>query len=334
MDEDAVARSTLAGGLATPVARWACYFMLGSWCLLVLLKGELSFGHTGAIVAAAAGTAAAMIVTIQQPRRLTRLEAGLVVGLCVCGAGAALAASPEVTNLLLFNTISHVVLLLIPRGNVAPGLVGWALVIAYGLFWALPRDPGLLALAELLSIPLGALAGCLLWRYVVVEITRRQIAGRSAVAASQERSARTLAGVQASRNQLRGFRDVARPVLEDLVRGHPIDDDMRARLAQAEAEIRDRIRVPQMRHPLVTQRVGELRALGVTVVLLGEPDPELIGGDLAEALVRLLGDVVAGRVTIRCLPHGREARLSVVIAGGDDTRQVQFAADGSTLTRQ
>lgn len=334
MDEEAIARSTLAGGLATPIARWACVFMLGSWCVASLLRGALALPQTGPLLAVAAGMAGAMLITIQRPRRLTRLESAAVVGLSLCAAVATLASAEEVKSLLLFNTVAHVVLLLIPRGNVVPGIGGWALVMAYGLAWALPHNAGFLATAEFVSIPLAALPGCLLWRYVVVEITRRQLAGRSAMALAEERAARTLEVVAASRSQLRGFRDVAQPVLEEIVGGAPLDEPMRLRLATAEAQIRDRIRVPQLQHPELAERIRELRGLGVTVVLLGEPEPVVIGDDMAVALVDLLRDVTEGRVTVRCLPPGRPVRISAVIAGVSETVQVHLAADGTMITQQ
>ena len=123
------------------------------------------------------------------------------------------------------------------------------------------------------------------------------------------------------------------PVLERVADGEPIDEELRIELTHAEAAVRDRIRVPHLQHPLLVAEISRLRRLGVAVVLLGEsssPD-QLVEDRLAEACRALIAPVASGRVTIRALPAGRPAALSVVIHAGDEAAHAQWAADGTPV---
>ena len=170
-------------------------------------------------------------------------------------------------------------------------------------------------------------------RAVGREVAHRGEAARSGLArrAHEEALAR-------SRRELAQIELEARPLLERLAAGEPIDDGVRADLEVAEATIRDRIRSPLLQHPALTPELARLRRGGVHVLLLGEvPDDggphEPMAGPLAAAVVRELADAEpGGSVVIRRLPDG--GAVSVVVRGASTTRQVQLSVDGTVLARR
>jgi hypothetical protein len=185
---------------------------------------------------------------------------------------------------------------------------------------------------------LSALLAGVLWqlmfrRAVGREVAHRTEAGRSALARRAHEEA-----LERARRELAQIEIEARPLLERLAAGEPIDDGVRAALEVAEATIRDRIRSPLLQHPVLAPQLARLRRGGVHVLLLGEvPDDgeqhAPMSGALADAVARELADAEpGGSVVIRRLPDGDA--VSVVVRGASTTRQVQLSADGTVLARR
>ncbi len=94
----------------------------------------------------------------------------------------------------------------------------------------------------------------------------------------------------------------------------------------AEAAVRGRICAPHLQHPVLVATISRLRKQGVSVVVLGEVSlpGQTIGTGLAEGICRLIAPVTPGRVTIRTLPPGRAAAVSVAVQGVAGSEQVLF----------
>lgn len=332
MDET-VSRYTLAGGLATTAARWACLFLLVNGIVRLWLQGEAWPLRPEGVAAALAMGVACLLLTSPDPRPLERREVVLLMALALFATVMILELAPGVGQIPAFNAAMHLVALLLPRGNPRAGLLGSSLVLGYGFAWALPHGSGLLPMIEMMSIPVGTVVACVVWRHVLRLITGRQVASRDAASIALERAAAATEAAEASRAEFRDIREAARAPLAAIAAGAPLEASLRAQLQQTEAAIRDRIRAPQLQHQALVAEIASLRRRGVTVVLLGEPasGSETIGDTLAHGVADAIRAVRSGRVTIRSLPPGREVSLSVVISEGDAAQQLRFASDGRQL---
>ncbi len=190
----------------------------------------------------------------------------------------------------------------------------------------------------MVAIPLSALLVGVLWQLMFRRAVGREVAHRGEAARSGLARRAHEEALARSRRELAQIELEARPLLERLAAGEPIDDGVRADLEVAEATIRDRIRSPLLQHPALTPELARLRRGGVHVLLLGEvPDDggphEPMAGPLAAAVVRELADAEpGGSVVIRRLPDG--GAVSVVVRGASTTRQVQLSVDGTVLARR
>jgi hypothetical protein len=240
-----------------------------------------------------------------------------------------------VRDLWALDFAAYLATFLIVRGNVVAGAIGSVLVLALAAVWAWPRQPSPQEWAVLLGIPIGCVFAASAWRLVLRWIVRQQRMHRSNTARAAERAEADAEALAATRAELRQISAQVIPLLERIVRAEPVDDAMRAALAFTEAGIRDRIRAPQLNHPELVATIGSLRRRSVEVVLLGEPGagPPQASHALVAAIKAAIAPVSTGRVTIRTLPAGRAAAVSVVIADADAATHLQFASNGMLLAR-
>jgi hypothetical protein len=327
--------ATSAGGLGTRAARWAFLFVLACGALQGLADRSLLEAPLLWSAALAVAGAGALALTTPGARHLSpALAAGTVASAGVV-AVVALWSAPEVRNLWALDFAAYLATFLIVRGNVVAGAFGSVLVPALGAAWAWPHQPSSQEWALLLGIPIGCIFAASAWRLVLRWIVRQQRLHRSNSARAAERAEADAEALAATRGELEQIGAQVIPLLERLARGEPVDEAMRAALAFTEAGIRDRIRTPQLNHPELVATIEALRRRSVEVVLLGEPgagSPQ-VPDALAAAIRTAIAPVRSGRVTVRSLPAGRTAAVSVVIADADSATHLQFAPSGALLVR-
>lgn len=327
--------STRAGGLGTPAARWVLVFVWASGVWLSVAAGSLQLSDRLDVGAYLAGLVGALIVTTPGSRPLGRVGALSVPLLALALAVVALSRAPSTTAVWGLHFATYLVALLIVRGNVVAGALGSAAVIGSAIIDGLLEPLPAAGWAPLLSIPLGSVAAAIAWRLVLRHIVRQERAHRSDAARARHLVAADAEAIADAQRHLDGIRGEAGPLLDRLTLGECIDAELRTALTRAEATIRDGISAPGLHHPLLTAELARLRDRGVTVVLLGEawPTDQVVGTDLAQQVVRLTADVTAGRITVRCLPAGQPAVLSVVRPTATGTEQIKLARNGRILSR-
>lgn len=327
--------ATSAGGLGTRAARWAFLFVLACGALQGLADGTLAEAPLMWAATLAVAGVGVLALTTPGAQHLSPALACGTVATAGLVAVAALWSAPEVRDLWALDFAAYLATFLIVRGNVVAGAIGSTLVPALAAVWAWPREPSPQEWALLLGIPIGCVFAASAWRLVLRWIVRRQRMHRSNTARAAERAEADAEALAATRAELRQISAQVIPLLERIVRGEPVDDAMRAALAFTEAGIRDRIRAPQLNHPELVATIGSLRRRSVEVVLLGEPGagPPRASHALVAAIKAAIAPVSTGRVTIRTLPAGRAAAVSVVIADADAATHLQFASNGTLLVR-
>lgn len=327
--------ATSAGGLGTPAARWAFLFGLACGALQGLVDGSLAAAPLVWAATLAAAFLGVLALTTPGAHHLTPPVAGCTVAIAGAVAVAALWSSPGVTDLWALDFAAYLATFLIVRGNVVAGVIGSALVPGMAALWAWPRQPSPQEWALLLGIPIGCFFAAAAWRLVLRRIVVRERVHRGEAARAAEHAEADAEALAATRAELAEISAQVGPLLERIAAGEPVDDDLRARLTFTEAGVRDRIRAPHLSHPDLVAAIEALRRRGVDVVLLGEDSggSRQLSDALANAIAAAIAPVRAGRVTVRRLPEGRPAAVSVVTSNTDIAAHLQFSESGTLLVR-
>ncbi|WP_040797318.1 hypothetical protein [Nocardia higoensis] len=145
----------------------------------------------------------------------------------------------------------------------------------------------------------------------------------------------TMAAENAERDrQLAELDKVARPMLERIAGGGDLASAERLECRLLEAELRDRLRAPQ----LATEKIGRAarvaRARGVEVVLLDDGGfggvPRTVREQVFELAAAELTAATGGTVTIRVLPPGRRLLATVLVDGDQVDRRTDIDREGQT----
>lgn len=153
---------------------------------------------------------------------------------------------------------------------------------------------------------------------------------RSAVDAAATDAAR-----QVRRARVAELANVAVPLLQKIAQGGPLSAADRMDFAIAEAQLRDSVRARSLAVPAVESAASAARRRGIDVILLDDRGKAIEDGETLERIVRAVVDVldtrVAGRVTVRLQPAGREAAVTIVASHDDDAVRLTLGQDGRPL---
>lgn len=128
------------------------------------------------------------------------------------------------------------------------------------------------------------------------------------------------------RNALADIGELAREPLSALAAGKEITQEMHEEIKLVEARIRDSIRFPQFCNAAFQDAVDSARRRGATVHIVGECDSQWqVTPECAETLTRWVSKVGDGSITIRVMPPGRDATISVVITEGAFSERVYLS---------
>ena len=191
--------------------------------------------------------------------------------------------------------------LLVARGNRVIGGVSSAIAVLGASAWGIATGQSLHDIVTLLALPI--MAALLGWLWTLgaswLSARTRQLSDEQAVAIAAAAASRRIE--LEVRNQMAAISKVARPRLEAIVRGEPLNKATRRRLTATEGHIRDRIRVPRLHLAPLQDTVWNARLRGVEVTLIDsnatseQPLPSEVLGTLSALLAR----TEAEKVTIR-----------------------------------
>ncbi|WP_067853867.1 hypothetical protein [Nocardia shimofusensis] len=143
----------------------------------------------------------------------------------------------------------------------------------------------------------------------------------------------TLAAENAERDrQLAELDKVARPMLERIAEGADLDPGEREQCRLLEAELRDRLRAPQLATDEIGRAARIARSRGVEVVLLDDGGFAGVARTVREQVFALaveeLTAAECGTVTIRVLPPARRLLATVLVDGGSVDRRTDIDREG------
>lgn len=238
----------------------------------------------------------------------------------ICGAVAAgLLGAPFEVGHLWFAGASAFLLTALsfrrrPITAAAGGLLVSAMLVLNGVVEGAPS----IMITAIAVRPLGVICFAVGLTFAVRALLRR--IGEDLTAAEAE-SARE-AWARSAREELAArageVRELVDEILERVASETPLTDQDRARAAALEGRLRDRIRAGRLAVEPLLVAAGRARERGVDVLLLDDREEDLPERfDLALAATGLVAacDRAREQVTVRLLPAGRSAVLSLVVDG-------------------
>lgn len=326
---------TDAAGLGARAAR---YTLIAVWALGIcsrLLAGVPSGSAPVLTVSSLLALLSTVLVTAPGSRTLPTLSAVAAAIPAYLSAGLVLLVLPPSGEVWEFNFPTYLLALLMVRGNMREGGCGGLLVLVTGAVAAISAGVGPAETAEFLALPTLALIVALIWARALAAAVKQERADLSAARVAELESAATEAAIAADRAFIAEVRSEAEPVLR-LIRGGEVIDDALARdIAVAEGSIRDRLRSPLLRHPLIDTSVRRARQRRVDILLLGSDasNQSAPSDSLARAVAELIDAVDTGSVTVRALPPGRGAAMSVLVESGGVLQRSLLGAEGDLVGR-
>jgi len=210
--------------------------------------------------------------------------------------------------------------------------LGMALMTGITVAWGAASGRGALAGALMLDTHVGILLVATLFA-VTLRSTARRIASleRRQLRASAEQ-AQSAAAEEIRRTRAAELARAAVPELERIARGGPFTDAERERFVLTEAALRDSVRGRALMAPGVVAAAAGARSRGVSITILDDRGALPADGDAVEritsACIGALSAAESGRVTLRLVPAGREATLTIVAVDGDHVSRVTLGPDG------
>ncbi|MFV0434345.1 MAG: hypothetical protein ACK5LO_10225 [Leucobacter sp.] len=330
---DLTAAGTQAAGLGTRGARYTLItvWALGIWS--TLLQSALDEYLLQLVLASALQLVAVLLLTFPGGRRLRfPLGVGCAATALLAGALVLYTASPEEDS-WPFNFAAYLLALLTTRGNIREGIGGGFLLLAAGLVFGIAAGASPAELFAFLILPVIAFTIGIVWRIALSSAVARERAHLTE--AELARLAAEAAEAATARDQglIGGVRAEAGPALEEIWRGQEIGDPEALRFAALAEGIRDQIRSPSLRHPLLDGSIRAARGRGVRVLLLGSESAgdHRLGDALAIAVAETIAPVARGSVTIRAIPQGQRAAISVLVSEAGSARRSSFDHDGALL---
>lgn len=309
-----------ATGLDTLAARLALLFVCA--CSIIdaaIDRYWVSDSWLVPSISVLAACAAALTLTRAEDRPLTHRSAGFVVGCALFVGVAVLGGVSDPGEVWMFNYASYLVALLVVRGNPWWGTLGAGAVVMLGIGWCVHTGQPWTGYPSLLGVPVMALTCGWLIRVTLrwIVSAERRHRTEAAMARLRDRAARSAADT--FERELNLVRDRAEPLLTRIARGDHLTPQLLAQISSAEAEVRDRIRAPQLQHPGLSAAIAQRRAAGESVTLVarqGEATPVVSDG-VAAAVVAFLAEQPLGSAVIRASGAQGRNQVTVVVTAPD-----------------
>lgn len=321
--------------LGMPAARWTFVTVWALGALGEMLQGRFRVTNVVDWAIHDLLLIAVLLLTARGTSILPRRYAWALVTVSFAAALLSAVEAQNVGEMWRYSFATFIVALMVGRGNMAIGIVGGVANIAVGVAVTLSHRAAAEDALAMVGPPAVALAVGVLWRLILERAVREEREHRGK--AARARLAGEIADESAHRNrrELAEIYTAAGPLLRRISRGDEIDAATRTTLAEVEGSLRDRIRSPRLRHPVVIDAVAAARRRGVRVVMLGEylEQGETLGEAVAEVLAQHIRRVREGSITVRGIPDGRKGAVSMLVETGEYTQRVLFDADGSVIER-
>lgn len=311
-------RSAASSGLDGLPARAALMFVWVTGVVHGIIVGV--FAQDVVLIVAAYVLAVCAAAAITSPPR-GRLPLGPSIAVLACSAAIAtiVLTSPDVdTTVWLFDFASYPVALLIPRGRALLGGIGVGVLLGAATLWALTTAQPDPSWGRIVSGPLVGGAIGFAWMGTLRRIVARETRARTALERAELRSSAALAAARTFQRELARVAEESDAALREIAGAETLDEDAIRRISVVEGRIRDRLRAADLSHRRVSAGIDAARERGIAVLLIGSGGGRGIGDGLADRILEQLATPGLQSLTVRRLPPGRAAAVSVMgqTAGG------------------
>lgn len=218
-------------------------------------------------------------------------------------------------------------------------LLGWATggaMVVVTLIWAQLSGHGALWGLRLLQSQIALMAVATLFGAALRRTSSRinELTQRSVSASAVAASANAAREVRVQRSA--ELASTAVPLLQRIVQDTEFSDSDRAQFATVEAHLRDGVRGRSLLLPEVVDAAAAARSRGVEVTLLDDRGSALPSERamslICARVVTELNRASGGAVTVRLLPAGRDAAVTVVARKGEATTRLTLTGEGAVAS--
>ena len=215
------------------------------------------------------------------------------------------------------------------RGRTLAAWIGSVCTIATATVWTYATGQGItagLAMSAVNAVPV------LMSTYLAFTLrpSARSIYRLRAISLQHSaEQAASAAALEKRDAQLDRLDALARPLLERIATGETLDLGERQTGVLLEARLRDGLRAPALQDPQVVDAADAARRRGVDVVMLDDHGMDGVSPEeqtrIRHAVAGELDSVSHGSVTVRVLPPGRRALVTILVRG-DTVRRIELGA--------
>jgi len=210
--------------------------------------------------------------------------------------------------------------------------LGMALMTAITVAWGVESGRGAITGALMLDTHIGILLVATLFASTLRATARRIASFERRQLGASAQQARNAAAEEIRRTRAAELARAAVPQLERIAGGGPFTSDERESFIITEAALRDSVRGRSLMVPGVAEAAAAARSRGASITILDDrgalpPDGEAVER-ITAACIGALSAAERGRVTLRLVPVGREAVLTIVAVDGDRVSRVTLGPDG------
>ncbi len=240
-------------------------------------------------------------------------------------------------QLWTFGMSATVLVFMCVRGRALLAWIGFILMLATSVVWAQETGAGAGYGLSVSLINAGPVLMGTVFAYTIrpLAVSIYRLRARSTQRIARESAAAALLDERDA--QLARLDALARPMLSIIASGRTLQDEDRIRCALLEARLRDMLRAPALQDPAVVEAAQAARLRGVEVVMLDDKGmddaPPEVHRRVHRAVVDCLDEMWSGAVTVRVLPPGRHALVTMLLRGHADVRRIELDRSGSVLER-
>lgn len=312
----------------------------GAWQFQVLLQATLglymlhNFGTNQLVPAVVAlvlvALAGAVVVLVEQEPLPWRATLFVIAALLVaCVLSRSFPREGAIVTPATIFAVNYVLAILVLCGRFWVAWGGVAAVALVVLFTGLAGTDSPFTATDVPMMTVAAVSVAV----AIMGPTQRSLRVLRTEATMRAAAEATMAAENAERDrQLAELDKVARPMLERIARGADLDPAERTECRLLEAELRDRLRAPQLATEEIARAARVARGRGVEVVLLDDGGfagaPRTVREQVFDLAAGELTAVARGTVTIRVLPPGRRLLATVLVDGADANRRTDIDRAG------
>ena len=284
--------------------------------------------------------AAFVLVRVEgDPLPLRPALALMCTGAVSCGALFSVVPpgpTEQPVHLWTFGMSAAILVFMCVRGRTLLAWIGLILMLLTAAVWGATEGPGAAYALGVSVINAGPVLMGTVFAYTIRPLARSIYVLREQSTRRVARESATAALLEERDAQLDRLDALARPMLALLASGEALRDEDRTKCALLEARLRDMLRAPALQDPAVVEAAQAARLRGVEVVMLDDKGmddtPASVCHRVHRAVADCLDTVWTGSATVRVLPPGRTALVTVLLRGDAEVRRIELDREGRSVS--